>query len=125
MAELGGPALASLLGKETAANLTPMAEKALNKLIHSKMTRKLAHNIGNKFFGKKHKTARSFLRKGRSVAGVAFGKKGHKFMNRGLDLGTHLGMLDKNQAHNIKNAYEKASSFHDKLSKINKHKTHV
>ena len=125
LAELAGPTIApileDLLGKEAFEKLSPIGQKALTKVLESKAAKKVAHKLGNKFFGKKTH-ARSLLKKGRSIAGVAFGKNAHKLIGTGLDLGQSFGLLDKNQAEAIKSGYEKASSFHDKLSQFNKKK---
>jgi hypothetical protein len=119
-ASLAEPAIASLLGPAVAKNLTPLAKAGLEKLVKSKVAGKAVHKLGNALFGKKHKTARKLLKKGRSVAGVAFGKNSGKILGKGLDLAGDLGMLDEHQREAIKTGHEKAMSIHDQLSELNR-----
>ena len=124
LAEMAGSAMApmveDLVGKEAYQTLSPLAKQALSKVMHSKKTGRALHKIGNHFFGKKHKTARKLLRKGRSVAGVFAGKDAQKLIKGGLKVGSSLGMLSPDQADNIAEGYKKALSIHDKMSQFNK-----
>lgn len=126
LAELAGPTLApfleEMIGPAVMKTLSPVAKKALTHVLHSKAAGKAMKKIGNKFFGKKHKHARHFLKKAAHVSNVAFGKKAHKLVKHGLDIGEGLGVIDDKQAHKIKSGYEKASEWHDKLSHFNKKK---
>jgi len=117
LAGVAEPAVASLLGPAIAKNLTPMAKAGLEKIVKSKVAGKAVHKIGNALFGKKHKTARKLMKKGRSIAGVP---GGGKILGKGLDLAGDLGMLDKHQREAIKTGHEKAMSLHDQLSEMNK-----
>jgi hypothetical protein len=114
------PAIASILGPAVAKNLSPLAMKGVEKLIKSKVAGKAVHKIGNALFGKKHKTARKLMKKGRSIAGVAFGKNSKNILGKGLDLAGDLGMLDEGQREAIKTGHAKAMSIHDQLSELNR-----
>jgi len=114
------PMIEDLIGAEMLQKISPLAKKALSHVIKSKAVHKGLKKIGNKFFGKHHKTARGLLKKGQKIAGVLGGKQAHKLIKGGLNVGASLGMLDQDQADNIMGGYNKALSLHDQLSNFNK-----
>lgn len=117
---VAGPALESAIGGEVAQKLAPLAKKGLEHIVTEKNVGGLFHKLGNHFFGKKNKSARKLMQKGRSIAGVAFGKNAHKILGTGLNIGKGLGVLSDDQANQILSGHQKAMSIHDKLSEFNK-----
>jgi hypothetical protein len=127
VAQLAGPALTSIVGPALAKNLGPLAIKGLETALKSKVVGriggKVLSKLGNTFFGKsKRRTARKLLQKGRSIAGVLAGPGSANKLNSILDVGKQIGMVSDDTANSIKTGHEKAMSFHDKLSSLNKSK---
>ena len=120
-ASAAAPAIESLIGKEMASTVTPMAEKALGHLISNKSVHKKIGKLGNHLFGHKHhKTARSLINKGSKVANMASSKQAQSLLNTGLSVGQGLGVVSNDQANKIKSGYGKALSLHDQMSEFNK-----
>ena len=120
-AAAAAPTIESLVGKEMASTVAPLAQKALGHIISSKSVHKKIGRLGNHLFGHKHhKTARSLMSKGSKIANIASSKQAQGLMKAGLSVGEATGVLSGSQAANIKSGYGKALSMHDQLSKFNK-----
>jgi len=102
---LAEPLIASAVGPQIAKHLTPLAKKGLEKALNSKLASKGLHKMANALFGKKHKTARNFLKKGHKIASS-------KIVKKGFNLAHDLGAISDSQ-------HEKALKLHDKLSELN------
>ncbi len=114
------PAIEGIVGTEASKVLTPLATEGLKKVQKSGLIEKGLSKLGNSLFGKHSKTARKLMKKGSSVAGVAFNPKTQNLINKGLGVAQGLGVLNESQASNIKDGYSKALSLHDRLSQFNK-----
>jgi len=114
------PELESLIGAEAAKVLTPLARQGIGKVASSGIIGKGLSKLGNTLFGRHSKTARKLMKKGSSVAGVAFDPRTQGLLKGGMGVAQDLGMVDKSTADNILGGYNKALSLHDKMSQFNK-----
>ena len=124
---MGASAAAPYISQNALKLLSPLAESALNKVISSGAIGKIGGKLANRFFGKKHSTARKLMNKAKKAAKFAVSDEGTAMLNQGLDIGEALGAIDKGTVDSVKekhsdakDMHEKALSIHDQLSGFNK-----